>query len=327
MFAFSFPVIFVLLPLPLLVWLFFPCMPPKVSTSLKVPFFTDLQALNVRTQYRFDRQTALLLLITCLLIFSFAGPRWIGPSIPMDRSGSSIMLVVDISPSMAVSDMLVHGHRMARLGVVKRAAEKLLHDRPNDQFGLIVFGEKAYLLTPLTNDLTHVLNQLNDITTGLAGKTTSIGDALGLAIKRLSKVPTNSRMIILLTDGVNNSGVLDPLKSAALAHAAGIPVYTIGLGAEIDKNSLTGMFMSINGTSNDLDENTLKSIAAKTYGQYFRATDFSSLKKIYARINQLSKVSHKKNTSLHQMHELYPWPLAAALVFLFVFLINTRRKK
>ena len=327
MFAFSYPVFFWLLPLPLFIWWFFPRVTPHICTALKVPFFADLTELTTSTKYRFDHQLALLMLITSLLIASGAGPHWMGPAIPLERSGSSIMLVVDISPSMEVTDMLVHGHRMTRLAVVKRAAAKFLHDRSRDQFGLIVFGDKAYLLTPLTYDRTHVLHQLNDITAGLAGKTTSIGDALGLAVKRLAKVPAHSRLIILLTDGVNNSGVLAPQQAAALARAAGISVYTIGLGAEVDSNSVSGMFLSLNGAAADLDEDTLKSIAIQTSGQYFRATDFNRLQQIYKMINQLSKTTHKNPMTIHVKHELYPWPLALALCLLVVFLITLRRQR
>lgn len=327
MLSFSCPVLFLLLPLPLLIWWTLPCVAPKISSSLKVPFFTDLHDLTVRTQYRFDRLMACLLVITSLLVTALAGPRWIGSALPLVRTGASIMLVLDISPSMEVRDMQVHGQRISRLAVVKSTAAQFLDTRSGDQFGLIVFGEKAYLLTPLTGDKTHVLHQLNDMTSGLAGPSTSIGDALGLAIKRLSGVPAHSRIIILLTDGVSNSGVLSPLKAADLAGAAGICVYTIGLGADVDSHAVSGMFLSLNGVTADLDEATLKAVAARTGGKYFRATDFSSLKQIYSIINKLAKTPHENSLIVRSQYDLYPWPLALAIWLLFVFFIYLRKQR
>jgi Ca-activated chloride channel family protein len=175
-----------------------------------------------------QNKITLLFLVWVLLVFALAGPRWVGEPQPLVRDGYNIMLALDISGSMEVSDMLVHGHPVTRLRVVKQAAEQFVQDRAGDRIGLILFGSRAYLQTPLTYDRRSVLMRIEDATVGLAGKTTSIGDALGLAVKRLQNVPAKGRMIILLTDGVNNSGVLPPLKAAELARADGIKVYTIG---------------------------------------------------------------------------------------------------
>jgi Ca-activated chloride channel family protein len=217
--------------------------------------------------------------------------------------------------------MSLQGHPATRLAVVKHAAEQFVNNRMGDRIGLILFGTHAYLQTPLTYDRHSVLLRLEDATVGLAGKTTSIGDALGLAVKRLQTVPAKGRMIILLTDGVNNSGVLAPLKAAELARDDGIKVYTIGLGADTKAQTLGGMLFSMN-VSAELDEATLKDIAAMTGGRYFRATDIQSLQSIYQTIHQMETTTQEQAT-IRPQHDYYPWPLGLA-IFLFFFWLSER---
>ena len=191
------------------------------------------------------------------------------------------------------------------------------------QIGLILFGERAYLLTPLTNDHQNVLMRLDDFSVGLAGKSTSLGDALGLAVKRLQNTPSEGRLVILLTDGVNNSGVLPPLKAAELAKAAGIKVYTIGLGAAANNaQTFGGLFFNLNAQA-ELDEDSLKRIASLTGGRYFRATDAGSLNAIYQLINRLSTVRQDEVT-VRPQHDYYPWPLGLALGLLILILWPTK---
>ena len=206
-----------------------------------------------------------------------------------------------------------HGQPATRLAVVKRAAAQFVQDRLGDKIGLILFGSHAYLQTPLTYDRHNVLMRIEDATVGLAGKTTSIGDALGLAVKRLQSVPSEGRIIILLTDGANNSGVLAPLKAAELARDDGIKVYTIGLGSNA---AMGGLFLNMNMAS-DLDEDTLKAVSKITGGRYFRATDGASLQNIYQSINRMEKVSQEKAT-VRPEHDYYPWLLSLALLLLFL---------
>ena len=260
----------------------------------------------------------LFFLIWFLLLLALAGPRWVGEPQPLAHEGYNIMLALDISGSMDLNDMVVNGRPVTRLNVVKRAAEQFVQARVGDKMGLILFGTHAYLQTPLTYDRHSVLMRLADATVGLAGNTTSIGDALGLAVKRLQKVPAKGRMIILLTDGVNNSGVLAPLKAAELAQTDGIKVYTIGLGAEVDQRALGGLFLNMNVTA-DLDEGTLKEVAKMTGGRYFRATDSQSLHHIYKLINQMETISQDQST-VRPQHDYYPWPLAFALVLFLYWL-------
>lgn len=320
MFELAWPWVLIATPFPWIVWFWFPRSPLQLPAALKIPFFQAMVNIVEREKRHIAKQAkiTLLFLIWCLLIFALAGPRWVGEPQPLVREGYNIMLVLDISGSMDMSDMLLHGRPTTRLTVVKRTAEQFVKDRAGDKIGLILFGSQAYLQTPLTYDRHSVLLRLEDATVGLAGKTTSIGDALGLAVKRLQHVPSKGRTIILLTDGVNNSGVLAPLKAAELAKTDDIKVYTIGLGSEVDPRMVNGMLLNVNVTA-ELDEATLKEIANITGGRYFRATDVASLEAIYQTINQMETITQEQAT-LRPQHEYYPWPLAlAVLLFLYWF--------
>lgn len=318
MFELAMPWVLVALPLPLLIWLCVPRALFQLPAALRVPFFNAMADIldNKKLHAAQHTKITLFLLIWFLMLVALAGPRWVGEPRPLAREGYNIMLALDISGSMELNDMMLQGRPTTRLAVVKRAAEQFVQDRAGDKIGLILFGSHAYLQTPLTYDRHSVLMRIEDATVGLAGNTTSIGDALGLAVKRLQNVPAKGRMIILLTDGVNNSGVLAPLKAAELAQADGIKIYTIGLGAEIDPQALGGLFFNMNATA-DLDEDTLQSVAGMTGGRYFRATDGQSLQKIYNIINQMETTSQDQAT-VRPQHDYYPWPLALAL-FLFLY--------
>ena len=268
MFELANPWLLLILPLPLFLWWVLPEAKLKSMPALKVPFYTAMQHIVKLEQRSITAQTSLLIpiLIWLLLVIALAGPRWVGEPLPIKREGYNIMLTLDLSGSMEVTDMLLHGRPVSRLRVVKRAAEQFVEDRKGDRIGLILFGTQAYLQTPLTYDRHSVLMRLEDATVGLAGKTTSIGDAVGLAVKRLNDVPKQGRVIILLTDGANNSGVLTPLKAAELAKDDGIKIYTIGLGADSDPNAMTpDTFFNFNAAA-QLDEDTLKEITSMTRG-------------------------------------------------------------
>lgn len=310
--------VLILLPLPLLIWLLLPRAKVQVSSALKVPFFDAMSGVVEREKRSISAQSLLLIpvLIWMLLVIALAGPRWIGEPRPIEREGFNIMMVLDLSGSMEMTDMILNGRAVSRLQVVKRAAKQFVQDRSGDRIGLILFGTQAYLQTPLTYDRHNVLMRLDDATVGLAGKTTSIGDAIGLAVKRMENVPKEGRIVILLTDGANTSGVLEPLKAAELAKDDGIKIYTIGLGAEVDPRALTSdMFGQT--MSADLDEDTLKKMAKMTGGRYFRAADTETLQSIYKTINKLESIKQEQAT-IRPQKEYYPWVLAMAL-FLSMF--------
>lgn len=322
MFELALPWVLLLLPMPWIIWFLVPRATLQVSAALKVPFFTALLGVIDAKKLAFAKHAklSLLFMVWPLLLLALAGPRWVGDPQPVKRDGYNIMLALDLSGSMELGDMMMNGRPATRLAVVKRAAEQFVQDRPGDKIGLILFGSQAYLQTPLTYDRHSVLLRIEDATVGLAGKTTSIGDALGLAVKRLQNVPPKGRVIILLTDGVNNSGVLAPVKAAELAKADKIKIYTIGLGAEVDPQAMGGLFFNMNVTA-ELDEDTLKEVAKMTGGQYFRATNMQSLQTIYKSINRLETISQQQD-SVRPQHDYYPWPLAMALLLFLYWLAD-----
>lgn len=335
MFTFSSPWIFTLLLLPLFVRYLLRSATETHSGALIIPFFKRLETLVTapgKHSPTLSLRRYLLYLIWLLLVTAATGPQWLGDPIELPRSGRNIILAADISGSMQIPDMELHSKPVDRLTIVKWVANQFIAKRKGDQLGLILFGSRAYLQTPLTFDLQTVQTMLNDATIGLAGPQTAMGDAIGLAIKQLTQVSEKNRVLILLTDGASNAGVLKPQEAAKLAAKNKIKIYTIGLGAE--KMLVPGLLgtHAINPSA-DLDEATLQKISKMTHGFHFRATDIYSLQKVYKKINSLEPTS-SKNDVFRLADEYYYWPLAIAfLLSIFIALshcnlrFNTEEKK
>ncbi|MBL4782620.1 MAG: VWA domain-containing protein [Porticoccaceae bacterium] len=254
---------------------------------------------------------ALLTLIWLACLLAASRPQWIGEPLALPTTGRDLLLAVDISGSMEVEDMEVKGSLIDRLSVVKAVVGNFVERRSGDRLGLILFGDHAYLQAPLTFDRLTLNTLLQEALIGFAGKGTAIGDAIGLGVKRLKDKEENSRVIILLTDGANTAGEVEPLKAAELAAAYGVKIYTIGVGAdEILRRSLFGV-RRVNPSA-DLDEGTLRAIAAQTGGQYFRARNPKELAQIYATLDQLEPVSQGAET-FRPTRALFYWPLGVAL--------------
>jgi len=308
---FAWPWFFATLPLPLLVARLLPRARVTPGAALRFPFFDAMQP--TQPEYRLHasrRKMFLALLIWLLLVVAAARPQWVGEAIQLPVSGRSLMLAVDISGSMETDDMLIDGRPVMRLTAVKRVAGDFIGQREGDRLGLILFGDQAYLQTPLTFDRRTLRILLNEAAIGLAGKSTAIGDAIGLAVKRLRDQPEKNRVLILLTDGTNTAGAVDPLKAADLASVEGVRIYTIGVGAG---DRMPGPFGLLLGAGRELDEATLQAIAQKTGGRYFRARDTRALQQIYALLDQIEPVSEDQQ-SYRPVEELYAWPLAGALL-------------
>jgi len=256
------------------------------------------------------------------LITASAQPKWSGEAIEIPVSGRDLMLAVDISGSMETPDMFFAQDPVNRLTAVKSVLQPFIRQREGDRMGLILFADNAYLQTPLTFDRKTIEKMLYDSFIGMAGsKATAIGDAIGLAVKRLKDLPadeSDSRVLILLTDGSNNAGI-DPVTAAKLAKQIGIKIYAIGFGAdEMIVRSFLGR-QRVN-PSRDLDEKTLKLIAETTGGQYFRARDTQELKKIYQTLDQLEPVE-SDNLTFRPTKSLFYWPLAIALILSLIMII------
>lgn len=316
------PWFFILLPVPWLLWYWLPPAPLPQTHALKIPFYSNLKISAFEKRHGFAPQKlpwSRLLLATIAWVFlltAASGPEWLGALQQLPRSGRDILLAVDLSGSMETPDMALNGQQVTRLQLIKHVAQDFIENRVGDKLGLILFGTRAYLQAPLTYDRKTVAALLTDASVGLAGEQTAIGDAIGLGIKRLTGEKTN-RVMILLTDGANNTGNVSPLDAAAIAAKQGVHIYTIGLGAKQAMiYTLTGPQM-INPTS-DLDEKTLADIARLTGGLYFRATDAADLQQVYARINALEPVN-TDHATYRRVTPLYPWPLFLALLISIVW--------
>lgn len=318
MIDFIWPWAFALLPLPWLIYRFFP-EAASHEAALFVPFFAEAHGLARQSppmaRTRLSR-TVLLLLIWCLLVGAASRPQWVGDPVNLPVSGRDLMMAVDISGSMGIEDMVINNQQVSRIVLVKKVVNEFIERRAGDRIGLLLFGTEAYIQTPLTFDRQTVKTLFNEAQLGFAGKNTSIGDAIGLAVKRLKERPAENRILILLTDGSNNAGNMAPLQAAKLAAQTGITIYTIGVGAdEILVRDFFGA-RAINPSA-DLDEEMLQQIAAQTHGRYFRARNSEELEEIYRIIDELQPVEQETET-FRPVKTLYYWPLGAALVLSFL---------
>jgi len=321
MFNLYWPWIFVLLPLPWLIkWL--PRVKQASITTIEAPFldniFTESNSQN--------HQSASLLnwLPWLLLLCAASRPQWIGEPMALPVEGRDLMLAIDISGSMEQKDMQINGQAVDRLTAVKKVAGEFIERRTGDRIGLILFGENAYLQVPLTFDRKTVKTLLYEAAIGLAGKSTAIGDSIGLAVKKARETENNNRILIVLTDGQNTAGAIEPLKAAELARAEKLKIYTIGVGAdELVVNSFFGQ-RRINPSS-DLDEATLRRIAAITEGKYFRARDTQELEQIYSILDELEPLAEEEQF-YRPTDELYFWPLLACFISI-LFTLWLRRFK
>lgn len=309
-FEFAWPWLLLSIFLPLLSYRFLSRAPAYQPTALLFPFGQVVQNLSTSTQAASNSVIKILGIIAWIcLVIAAARPQWVGESIQLPVSGRSLMLAVDISGSMEQEDMLINRQPVTRLTAVKAVAGEFIEKRQGDYLGLILFGKRAYLQSPLSYDRRTVRILLNESAVGLAGKETAIGDAIGLAVKRLREQPAENRILVLLTDGANTAGHVDPLKAADLAAQEDIRIYTIGVGGNPRRSrGILGLL-----SNSDLDETTLKAIAAKTRGRYFRARDLRELQHIYALLDEIEPVSDDQQ-SFRPVRELYQWPLGMALL-------------
>jgi len=301
----AWPWMALLLPMP---WLRYALSSPAQprGAALFVPMATSLASSDLRAAARSSYGRYIFAGIWLLLIIAAMRPQWLGDPMPVPTTGRRLMLAVDVSGSMATEDM---AGGATRLRVVQNVAGRFIDGRHGDRVGLILFGTQPYLQAPLTSDLATVHRFLKEAVVGVAGTETAIGDAIGLAIKRLrGETAAGETVLVLLTDGENDAGVMPPLEAAKLAAQAGLRIYTIGVGAAPDSG-----FFGMGRGNTDLDEDTLKSIARATGGRYFRAADAATLQEVYREIDRLEPAQGTQQW-LRPADEWFTWPLAAALL-------------
>ncbi len=313
MIGFEWPWLVLLLPLPYLVYRYARPRSAAMNSALRVPFLDDFAGAGPdRAAGTRSWPMWIAFLAWLLLVISAMRPQWLGDLVEVPVTGRDLMLAVDLSGSMDQQDFVLGARRIDRLSATKLVAGDFIERRVGDRIGLILFGEQAYLQAPLTFDRDTVRTLLSEAVIGLAGRATAIGDAIGLAVKRLRERDESQRVLVLLTDGANTAGVVDPVSAAGLASREGLKIYTIGIGAtEMVKRSLFGS-RKVNPSA-DLDEAALKKIAGMTGGAYFRARDLDELEQIYVLIDELEPVEQDPKR-FRPKKALYTWPLGAALL-------------
>jgi len=314
------PYVWLLAPLPWLVRRLLPLLQRPVA-ALTVPSLNPFRASSDSAPAAGGRRAGRLLILLWLawlaLLAAASRPQWIGEPMELAASGRDLMLAVDLSGSMGVEDMQLGNQMVNRLVAMQAVLGDFIERRRGDRVGLILFGTNAYLQAPLTFDLDTVHRLLMEAPIGIAGGRTAIGDAIGLAVKHLRQRPTENRVLILLTDGANNSGEVTPEQAAELAAASGIRIYTVGLGA--DAMRMPGLLGALTGSmvnpSAEMDEVSLTAIAELTGGRYFRATNPQELAEIYVLLDALEPVDQDPEL-FRPTIALYHWPLAFAWLLL-----------
>jgi Ca-activated chloride channel family protein len=269
------------------------------------------------------------LLAGALMIVGLARPQRAQSRTEVTANGIDIVLGLDVSGSMQALDFLVDNRRVNRIEVVKSVVSKFIEERPSDRIGLIAFAAAPYLVSPLTLDHDWLQQNLERVSTAAAADDgTAIGSAIAASVNRLRTTAAKSKVVILLTDGMNNTGKISPIAAAEAAKALGVKIYTIGVGvrgmAPIPVRDEAGNIHMVMDKV-DVDEKTLETVASATGGTFYRATDTDSLKKIYEQINRLEKTAQSVQKFEH-FDELYSWALIPAVsIFGFGLLLQHTR--
>ena len=268
------------------------------------------------------------ILAAVLMIVGLARPQRGHSRTEVTAHGIDIVLGLDVSGSMQALDFMIDNQRINRIEVVKSVVGKFIDERPNDRIGLVAFAGSPYLVSPITLDHDWLQQNLERVTIGGVDDGTAIGSAIAAAVNRLRTTPAKSKVVILLTDGMNNTGKISPLAAAEAARALGVKIYTIGVGvrgkAPVPVRDEAGNVRLVMAQV-DVDEKTLQSVADQTGGKFYRATDTDSLERIYEQINRLETTAQTVQKFEHY-DELYPWALIPALAILgFSFLLQHTR--
>ncbi len=307
------------LPLPLLIyWL--PAKKQVQAAPLRMP--TIIKGVQSEDFAPEKKKSSLLVLslIWLLVVLASTQPQWLGEAVNVPTEGREMMIAVDLSGSMQVEDMALNGRSVNRLDMLKVLLGEFIERRNGDRLGLILFGDDAYMQTPMTFDRKTVQQMLDETVLGLVGKQTAIGDAIALAVKRFDEKKESNRVLLLLTDGQNTAGKITPDQALELAVAKNITIYSIGIGADVMvQNSLFGA-RRVNPSS-ELDEESLQRLADETGGYYFRARASEDMSKIYQLLDELEPVEQEQQ-QMRPLTALYYWPLGLALLISLMTLLS-----
>ena len=312
---------------PFLVARMAPRAPDAAGAPMRVPWFEEATAWSDRAHASGARvRRAVALLAWSALVLSAARPQWVGEPLSLPVQGRDLMVALDLSGSMREEDMRSGAGFEARIDVVKRVAGDFVERRAGDRIGLILFGTRAYLQAPFTLDLDTVSEMVSETVLGLAGEQTAIGDAIGLAVKRLRERPMEKRVLVLLTDGADTASRVDPLSAARFAATERITIHAVGVGADEEVAS-RWLGVARSRARSALDETTLRAVADMTGGRYFRARDTAELEEIYRLIDELEPIAGGDEV-FRPTRELFHWPLGLSVaLFALVALSGVSRSR
>jgi len=332
---FATPAALLLVLLVPLVWLTregTPMMLKRREKTAALLFSTPASLANLselgRTAERALALNILRTLCLVLVIIALARPQSVGSIAESEELGRDILLTLDLSGSMRALDFQLDGHRVDRLQALKSVVKDFIAERKGDRMGLVIFGSEVFTQCPLTTDISILQEFVSGLEIGMVGDGTAIGDALAVSVKRLKDIPGESRVIVLVTDGLKTAGTLEPEAGAKIAKQFGVKVYTIGIGgnkpAPFPAKGIFGE-QRLTYLPVELDEKTLKAIAEQTGGKYFRAQETASLKEVYKEISMLEqRVDKGFQTISYKEHFLAFVTLALVCFLLHELLARTR---
>jgi Ca-activated chloride channel homolog len=319
-----------LLLLPLLAWLKGKRGQPPAFLYSSVKLVEGLT--RTRRSHAGAFLAALRWLALALFIAALTQPRFMKSETTVKASGVDIVVAVDMSGSMVSEDFVVNGQRVNRFNMARLVIKKFIDQRPNDRIGLVVFATQAFVATPLSLDHDFLQENLDRLEIGdINQNSTAIGDGLATSINRLRDLKAKSKIVILATDGQNNSGKIDPLAAADAAAALGVKAYTVGIGEQGSAPMpvfMNGQKVGYQNVPVDVDEGTLQKIADKTGGKYYRADNAEKFRQIYAEIDKLEK-TEATVSKYTEFKELFPWFVlsGSALLLIEILLAQTVFRK
>lgn len=314
----------ILLLIPLTISIYF--IAQKRNLKANIRFSSQELLKNIKPTWKIflaENLFYLRLIVIILFVLALARPQIALKETEIETEGINIILAIDCSGSMLAEDFILNGKRYNRLAIVKNVVKNFIADRKSDRIGIIAFAARAYTVCPLTLDYDWLIKNLERVEIGTIEDGTAIGSALSSSLNRLKDTQAKSKIVILLTDGINNTGKIDPLTAAKAAKTLNVKIYTIGAGSKGLVPYPTSDFWGRKAYQNveiNIDEDTLASIAQETNAKYFRAEDTQSLKRIYEEIDALEKTKIKEK-KFQEYKELFDLFLSWGIIILLLELI------